>query len=1379
MQPLYSVSPDKYSEKNLMDSVRDIFSDCFPAAVAGTAGEAAEELVTWAKFETLPPTPKSVYSETLVLLLGTNRGISIWSFMHNGVASLLYARVSPFIISAKLLPEPSHSLVDYFDEARPLIATCQEQTHCQWVVHFASLATGATEVFYATNSCISSLEANRRFVLVCRVDAITVLSAHTLLEMFTVGNVKSVSKPLPSNSLPVALGDRWLAFPDCKPVYHHMSRCGDASDDSSRPVATTMLNVNKRIWDSLSALASSVSIGSQPLGAHARHPVKPAFRVDPETPKLRPVSPSASAAANVSSSAVPVSEVASDAGYVTVVDIVNLSESYSAFENQQLLETPVTSSDTASASFVCCQDHQFPTAPPKPPDLQCRICYQRQPTASPLEPVHALSPRKKWIDCHDFADNGALVAHFLAHRWANVGYLTFNSSGSLLFTACIQGHSFHIFRIASHPKDSRQTAVHHLYILDRGSTPCEVTHACFSGDSRWLAACSNHGTTHVFPITPYGGPVSVRTHTHSHVVNRTSKYQRSSGLEEHHLTKPQPMRTAGAGELTSSAQSTTGTAAGDQSGGHFPSTCKVASAVLAAQPAEHLQLPVCPHIGLTVGSVRDRFAASTTGHMLQCACPPNANYNTTNSRLPPFPEPCSIQPEARLRPRLPSSASTNVHAGYAAAALSAATGAALEVASAVAPQTPQLVPGRYLFPAATGLRMAVCFHSPLCFLPSHQSYASAHHRPTREGRGHTSRFTESLYVMTWDMYLVQFDLSVSAADPNPTSDKIYQDSPIKLKCTPMGQWHLRAESFLPPFSSTHPLLACRRQDNAKPLSAAAPTAPTLENTATTVSQLEPDESTWESRADSVSLSESLEISELRPKLDAVSHSLPEGHSFTAAPEGWPKDAAASYWYSQVELTTHHRPLRRIWMGPQFTFRVFPFSVSKGDCPRPTDSVLYDSLCLDQYSPLDRGDCAQAPHLSALDCTYPDGNLQHQSAEGLDFPHRRIQGRSGCAEQVVIEGALETCLLLKHIRLLPSVTYFLGCRKCDDSEYRLSLVLDKSIAILNSSLGSSLCSLVGRSADDVAQNLAEAMQDDDFRTARRSIGHHPRPCPVMLASPFFPRPHSPNLLPSSQSPVPLYASAPGVRLSSNALLTPSSARDSLFVLESDFPSQSCTEDTVISSLSFGTLPSDGQSEECQPSQVPERLSIEHAALTRDTPELVSRDEAEGDQAVCVATEIATGVSVELSHEVRDEEVSARVTGNTASPTSSCVPINRPNFHAVESASLPRSMGLLPDSEGSLSSSPTKLAYPVTDPGEISTTESSGGPRLAANQKKPKSSKARKRAAKLQKTKQLLQQSQQSSVRLETTSATECQSQHPRKHQRRRQMNRPISCGLRPI
>lgn len=38
------------------------------------------------------------------------------------------------------------------------------------------------------------------------------------------------------------------------------------------------------------------------------------------------------------------------------------------------------------------------------------------------------------------------------------------------------------------------------------------------------------GTTHVFPITPYGGAVGVRTHASPHVVNRLSRFHRSAGL---------------------------------------------------------------------------------------------------------------------------------------------------------------------------------------------------------------------------------------------------------------------------------------------------------------------------------------------------------------------------------------------------------------------------------------------------------------------------------------------------------------------------------------------------------------------------------------------------------------------------------------------------------------------------------------------------------------------------------------------------------------------------------------------------------------------------------------------------------------------------------
>uniref|UniRef100_A0A0X3PMM9 Uncharacterized protein n=1 Tax=Schistocephalus solidus TaxID=70667 RepID=A0A0X3PMM9_SCHSO len=295
------------------------------------------------------------------------------------------------------------------------------------------------------------------------------------------------------------------------------------------------------------------------------------------------------------------------------------------------------------------------------------------------------------------------------------------------------------------------------------------------------------------------------------------------------------------------------------------------------------------------------------------------------------------------------------------------------------------------------------------------------------------------------------------------------------------------------------------------------------------------------------------------------------------------------------------------------------------------------------------------------------------------------------------------------------------------------------------------------------NVSRVLQDDDFRTARQSIMYHPGPCPVMFPSPFFARPHSPNLLPSSQSPVPPFSGS-SVRLASNTLLTPSSARDSLFVLESDFPSQSCTEDTVISALSFSNLSPDGRTGDRQESQAPEDLPIEHLVLERDTPELVSREETDGDNAACVALAIPTEVSMNFFHEAKEEEVAAQAAETIASLTSSCVPIGRPKFHTVGSASLPRSMGPLQDSEGSLSASSTKLTYPVTEPGEISTTESSGGPRIAANQKKPKPSKARKRAAKLQKARQLLQQS---SVKVETeVLATDCQLQHTRKHRNKR-------------
>ena len=53
----------------------------------------------------------------------------------------------------------------------------------------------------------------------------------------------------------------------------------------------------------------------------------------------------------------------------------------------------------------------------------------------------------------------------------------------------------------------------------------------FSQDSRWAVVSTLNGTTHIFPISPYGGEPTVRTHTSSKVVNKMSRFQTSAGID--------------------------------------------------------------------------------------------------------------------------------------------------------------------------------------------------------------------------------------------------------------------------------------------------------------------------------------------------------------------------------------------------------------------------------------------------------------------------------------------------------------------------------------------------------------------------------------------------------------------------------------------------------------------------------------------------------------------------------------------------------------------------------------------------------------------------------------------------------------------------------
>lgn len=125
--------------------------------------------------------------------------------------------------------------------------------------------------------------------------------------------------------------------------------------------------------------------------------------------------------------------------------------------------------------------------------------------------------------------NDPIIAHFMAHTEA-VYAMSFDPSGMLLLTADKRGHDFNVFRIQPHPCGSVLAAVHHLYVLHRGDTSAKVQDISFSFDSRWVAVSTIRGTTHVFPITPYGGACGFRTHSAPHVVNRLSRFHRSAGL---------------------------------------------------------------------------------------------------------------------------------------------------------------------------------------------------------------------------------------------------------------------------------------------------------------------------------------------------------------------------------------------------------------------------------------------------------------------------------------------------------------------------------------------------------------------------------------------------------------------------------------------------------------------------------------------------------------------------------------------------------------------------------------------------------------------------------------------------------------------------------
>ncbi|KAH3885460.1 BCAS3 microtubule associated cell migration factor-like isoform X2 [Dreissena polymorpha] len=499
-----TIRPQMYSEKSLIESVVDFFSDVVPQAYSGSQKGEDREKIQWVKFENcdindVSKNPDMFRSDTkglpLLLILGYSNGVQIWHITTNGEAQeVLSLRQGPVRVCRVLPnPEPVLGYTDEFSSKRPLIVLCDSssagQPYCG--IKLVSLRSGdeVHSVSFKTLP-VQNVECNKRFLVTVFLEKVCVYETCGFKQLFWITSCY----PCPCISAnPIALSTRWLAYADKRLVAMHQS-CGGMSGDGAQSYAATVISAAKGAFKGLSmfgeAMVSSVT------GSKASAPKRDPVHLDN----------------------------GNQPGIVSVIDIQTIHNDH----------------------FNVTEDNE----------------------------------------------GGGLLAHFHAHANEPVAHMAFDPTGTLLVTACKLGHNFHVFRLMAHPVSSSLGAVHHLYTLHRGDTTAKVIDVSFTHDSRWVTVSSHRGTTHLFPITSYGGPVNIRTHGKPHVVNRASKFRMSAGLDD-----------------------------------LDPAHVERRSPILSTSPSSSGQY--------------DRYPTLIQQNTL--------NNNMGNPRLPPYPHPITIQPAYQIK----------------------------------------------------------------------------------------------------------------------------------------------------------------------------------------------------------------------------------------------------------------------------------------------------------------------------------------------------------------------------------------------------------------------------------------------------------------------------------------------------------------------------------------------------------------------------------------------------------------------------------------------------------------------------------------------------------------------------------------------------------
>uniref|UniRef100_A0A182MIC8 BCAS3 domain-containing protein n=1 Tax=Anopheles culicifacies TaxID=139723 RepID=A0A182MIC8_9DIPT len=494
------VPPQAVSDRSIIDSVAGFINDV--TLQAQTPLGDSKDHILWVRFENAADISDPCLGDDweleggiappLLLILGYVSGVQVWIVPANGEAIEVLSWRHGSVKCLRVLPTPTAGdresateSSDHFTHKRPLIALCDSGlggasasaaaangSYQYCAVNFISLKDGETVKSIKFKSMIVDILANRSSIVVTFPERIAVFDARTLEDRLTV----TTCHPSPGlNPNPVALGSRWIAYAERRLIPSKRSS-GGCEGDGVTSYTATVLNAAKSFGKGLRELGEQVAAGL--TGSHL--------------------------GSSLGSSLVGGGSGSSSGGVgggLNSGSNTGSANDVSGLMAGGILSGGGTVSEGNQPGIVTVLDIKHPVKDVSPT------------TGTPV------------------TSNGSdpIVAHFLAHSEAIVA-LAFDAPGMLLLTADKRGHDFHVFRLHPHPSGASLAAVHHLYVLHRGDTTAKVQDVAFSLDSRWVAVSTLRGTTHVFPVTPYGGPAGVRTHGSPHVVNRLSRFHRSAGL---------------------------------------------------------------------------------------------------------------------------------------------------------------------------------------------------------------------------------------------------------------------------------------------------------------------------------------------------------------------------------------------------------------------------------------------------------------------------------------------------------------------------------------------------------------------------------------------------------------------------------------------------------------------------------------------------------------------------------------------------------------------------------------------------------------------------------------------------------------------------------